>query len=69
MTIQQTAEKLGITTEELFSRAHKMFGLSYATYGPAEMHRLWKKGNTVPLYLTRYVKFLQTSRQLPVVVP
>lgn len=58
MTIARYAIQLGISTEELFLRAHKECGgFRYGICPPRELHSLWQRGMcNAPPYVTEFLK-------------
>lgn len=68
-SLQDSATALGITTEVLFDRAHKMFGAYLSPGTSASDYAWWKKWNTEPLYVRKYLKHLTTRNKLPAVIP
>ena len=64
MNPNETAEKLGIDTQELFRRAYAMFGHIYGGPGPVADHSWWKKWNNVPLNVKKYCNRWQTLRAM-----
>lgn len=67
-SIQDSAQALGITTEVLFERAYKMFGSYLSPSGTsAADYAWWKKWNTEPLYVRKYLKHQESRNRLPVV--
>lgn len=54
MTPEETAEKLGITIEEVFRRAYALYGLIYGGPGPVADLEHYKTWHTPPLYVLKF---------------
>jgi len=57
MKPEEFAEQFGMTTQQLFQKAHERFGLVFGTAGPLADHAWWRKWGTVPIYVKKYIAF------------
>lgn len=58
MNPKESADKLGIDTQQLFVRAHKMYGTMWSISGPVDTHRCWLKTGAIPIYVAQYMRYL-----------
>jgi len=58
MNVTDAAKQLGISPEELFTRAYKRYGLVLSPGGHQSDLGWWKKWGTEPLYVKKFIKEL-----------
>lgn len=56
-TINEVAEALTIDTQQLFVRAHAMFGMMWHQGSPSDTYQWWRKSGTVPMAVQQYCRY------------
>lgn len=59
MTAKEHADRLGISTLELFKIAYARHGLVYSIGGPQETHPRYLQAGVIPIYVARYVREME----------
>ena len=58
-TAKEHADRLGITTLELFRIGYARHGRLYSIGGPAETHARYEQAGVVPIYVQRYLNEME----------
>lgn len=58
MNLEKIAEEQGYDVQQLFIRAHRMYGHMWGLHGPTEAYKLWKRSGVIPIYALQYCTYL-----------
>lgn len=59
MTVKETAQQFGLSTEQFFQNAYERYGLLYSIGGPKETHARYERYGVIPIYVARYQKDME----------
>lgn len=59
MTVKETCEVFGLSTEQFFQQAYDRHGLMYSIGGPKETHERYLKTGIIPIYVVRYQREME----------
>lgn len=58
-TAKEHADRLGISTLELFKISYARHGLVYGIGGPQETHARYEQAGVIPAYVARHIRDLE----------